>query len=270
MLVLVVVHPGSALGASSCRPSGDVGRPHPARPALPGPLGGSDDRLLPPARLMSLRPGHPDDDAAGPGSRPRRTPPRPPARVVERHPGALPANIAPATQFPPELLGGPVRRLAACASPPRCRRSPTVAATRASPRWCCPSNWGQLSPDQQIFVATNLERTVRGLPPLTRHGHDPRPAAARRAPPRTPTRPPRRIPLLGMGIEWAGAVGNPLEAMYFWMYDDGSGIGQHRLHPVEPDRVLGPPREHPARGCRAPSASWAQGGTRPGTAVTRA
>ena len=86
-----------------------------------------------------------------------------------------------------------------------------------------PTNWASLTPGQQLFVATNLERTARGLAPLAavasalesaaalgvRAGGDPT------APPGFP-----RTEVLG---NWAGPVGNPLEAMYYWMYDDGMG-----------------------------------------------
>jgi hypothetical protein len=34
---------------------------------------------------------------------------------------------------------------------------------------------------------------------------------------------PSGFPASGFGSNWAGAVGNPLEAMYYWMYDDGLG-----------------------------------------------
>ena len=72
-------------------------------------------------------------------------------------------------------------------------------------------------------MATNLERTVRGLPPLAGDVERPRrrrPAGAAQS--NDPT-PPAGFPWSQWGSNWAGAVGNPLEAMYFWMYDDGLG-----------------------------------------------
>jgi hypothetical protein len=91
------------------------------------------------------------------------------------------------------------------------------------PAMALPSNWTQLSPPQQIFVATNLERTVRGLPPLSAMASVPDHAAQQGANEGTDPSPPGGFPYSEWGSNWAGAVGNPLEAMYFWMYDDGVG-----------------------------------------------
>jgi len=86
-----------------------------------------------------------------------------------------------------------------------------------------PANWAQLTPAEQLFVVTNLERTARGLPPLVAmigvldqqalHG------AARDG----DATPPGGLPYSQWASNWAGAVGNPLEADYLWMYDDGEG-----------------------------------------------
>ncbi len=86
-----------------------------------------------------------------------------------------------------------------------------------------PSNWTSLTAEQQMFVVTNLERTARGLAPMSAMatsldqsseqaagaGSDPSPAAG--------------FPFKEWGGNWSGAMGNPLEAMYMWMYDDGEG-----------------------------------------------
>ncbi len=86
-----------------------------------------------------------------------------------------------------------------------------------------PTNWYQLSPDDQMFVATNLERTARGLPALSGLAsaldQASQAAASRNADPS----PPNGYPWSAWGGNWAGAMGNPLEAMYYWMYDDGLG-----------------------------------------------
>jgi len=86
-----------------------------------------------------------------------------------------------------------------------------------------PSNWAQLSPERQLFVVTNLERTARGLPPLTAMASALDQAAEQGAAQSTDPPPPSGFPYSKWGSNWAGAVGNPLEAMYFWMYDDGPG-----------------------------------------------
>lgn len=86
-----------------------------------------------------------------------------------------------------------------------------------------PTNWTSLTPPQQMFVATNLERTVRGLPPLsamaTALDQDAQQAAAAGQDPPAPA----GFPYTQWAGSWAGEVGNPLEAMYLWMYDDGEG-----------------------------------------------
>ena len=86
-----------------------------------------------------------------------------------------------------------------------------------------PTNWASLSPQQQIYVATNLERTARGLPPLSAMASALDGAAAAGAQSNSDPAPPPGFPFSSWGSNWAAAVGNPLEAIYFWMYDDGQG-----------------------------------------------
>jgi hypothetical protein len=91
------------------------------------------------------------------------------------------------------------------------------------PGMVLPTDWTQLSAPQQLFTATNLERTVRGLPALsgmaTALDQTSQTAAAQNADPAAPA----GFPWSSWGGNWAGAVGSPLEAVYFWMYDDGPG-----------------------------------------------
>ena len=91
------------------------------------------------------------------------------------------------------------------------------------PGMVLPTNWTQLSPEQQLYVATNLERTVRGLAPLTAMATALDGSAAGGAAQSTDPSPPAGFSWSQWGSNWAGAVGNPLEAMYYWMYDDGMG-----------------------------------------------
>ena len=91
------------------------------------------------------------------------------------------------------------------------------------PGMVLPTNWGSLSPAEQLYVITNLERTVRGLPPLTGMASALDQAATAGADENTDPSPPGGFPWSSWGSNWAGAVGNPLEAMYLWMYDDGLG-----------------------------------------------
>jgi hypothetical protein len=91
------------------------------------------------------------------------------------------------------------------------------------PGMVLPTDWASLSPQEQLFVVTNLERTVRGLPPLSAMASALDGSAEQGAATDQDPEPPAGFPWTSWGSNWAGAVGNPLEAMYFWMYDDGEG-----------------------------------------------
>ena len=91
------------------------------------------------------------------------------------------------------------------------------------PAMVLPGDWGQLSPQEQLFTATNLERTVRGLPALSGMAVALDAAAQSAAAQDTDPSPPAGYPWTSWGGNWAANVGNPLEAVYFWMYDDGEG-----------------------------------------------
>jgi hypothetical protein len=84
-----------------------------------------------------------------------------------------------------------------------------------------PSNWYGLGPSKQLYVATNLERTARGLAPLAAMSPALDQAAEIAADAHSDPGPPGGFGYTQWGSNWAGAVGNALEAMYFWMYDDG-------------------------------------------------
>ncbi len=86
-----------------------------------------------------------------------------------------------------------------------------------------PGNWASLSPPEQLYVATNLERTVRGLPALSSMATALDQAATAGADSSEDPSPPGGFPFFQWGGNWAGGVGNPLEAVYYWMYDDGPG-----------------------------------------------
>jgi hypothetical protein len=88
----------------------------------------------------------------------------------------------------------------------------------------------RLTPQEQLFVTVNLERTARGLPPavvLTRSLD--RVAQAGANGDRDPNlhAVPDPLPgggtLVGLGGNWAGGWDNALGADYAWMYDDGPG-----------------------------------------------
>ena len=102
-----------------------------------------------------------------------------------------------------------------------------------------PTDWAQLSPQQQLFAATNLERTVRGLPPLSAMATALDQASAAAAAQNTDPSAPAGFPWTSWGGNWAGAVGSPLEAIYFWMYDDGAGSANIDCTPSDPSGCWG-------------------------------
>jgi len=137
-------------------------------------------------------------------------------------PGNPPANIAPSPNFLSNCSGSQYDDSTGCVS--------AVLQAIANGRereglsgMVLPTDWTQLTPQQQLFVATNLERTVRGLPPLTALATALDASTMSGAEQSNDPSPPPGFPWSEWGSNWAGAVGNPLEAIYFWMYDDGLG-----------------------------------------------
>ncbi len=87
-----------------------------------------------------------------------------------------------------------------------------------------PVGFAQLNVPEQLFVAINLERVDRDLPPLTgltaALDHNAKEGADRAGDPPDPGR--------GYDLddaEWAGGSSNGLDAVYGWMYDDGYDSG---------------------------------------------
>jgi hypothetical protein len=153
-------------------------------------------------------------------------PPPPPAAPAAFHglvpPANPPANVAPEPNFLQSCSGTQYDGSAGCVG----ASLAAIANARGKeglPALSLPSNWAQLSPERQLFVATNLERTARGLPPLTAMASALDQAAEQGAAQGVDPTPPSGFPYTKWGSNWAGAVGNPLEAFYFWMYDDGPG-----------------------------------------------
>jgi hypothetical protein len=87
-----------------------------------------------------------------------------------------------------------------------------------------PSTWYAFTPDEQLFVATNLERTDRGLSPVINIDSRLNQFSVKSAEKDTEPSLPSSFPSYSdWGSNWAGGLGNPLEAVYYWMYDDGRG-----------------------------------------------
>jgi hypothetical protein len=96
-------------------------------------------------------------------------------------------------------------------------------ASEGLPPMELPADWASLSPAEQLFVATNLERTVRGLPVFSGMSSELDSVAMSAANAGTDATPPSGFPAPFWTSNWAGGVGSPLEAIYLWMYDDGPG-----------------------------------------------
>ena len=198
-----VVHPHSnhTLAASTAAPA-----PAPAPVPAPAPT---------PAPAPVPAP------APTPAPAPAPAPAAAPARVVTTPPDPG-QNIAPSPNF-----------LASCSSTvyddsPGCV-DPTVQAINNARAHegvgalALPSNWAQLSAQEQTFVLTNLERTARGMAPLSEMATGLEGAAQQGASSSQDPAPPAGYPFTQWGSNWAGEMGNPLEAFYYWMYDDGPG-----------------------------------------------
>ncbi len=86
-----------------------------------------------------------------------------------------------------------------------------------------PRNWHQLTPPEQLFVATNLERTVRGLPPLAGLTASLNMVAGTGA--SDGEDPPQQANSQYSTVagNWIQGYSNPLEVVYIWVYDDGPG-----------------------------------------------
>lgn len=84
-----------------------------------------------------------------------------------------------------------------------------------------PANWGSLTAQEQLFVATNLERTVRGLEPISAMVAPLDATAQAAASADSDPSVPAVFGFVKWGGNLAGGLGNPLEVIYFWMYDDG-------------------------------------------------
>jgi hypothetical protein len=139
-------------------------------------------------------------------------------------PNNPPGNISPNPNFLSNCSGSAYDNSAGCTQAVL-KAIANARAQEGLPPMAPPSDWYTLSAQQQMYVATNLERTVRGLPPLTGLATALDQASTQGAANSQDPSPPSGFPWSSWGSNWAGAVGNPLEAMYFWMYDDGMNSG---------------------------------------------
>jgi hypothetical protein len=149
--------------------------------------------------------------------------PRPVTRTQGIVPPANPsANIPPSPDFFDDCSGTSYDDSPGCVSA-AVAAIDNARAQEGLPGMVLPTNWDALTPPEQLFVLTNLERTVRGLPPLVAMSTVLDQAAAQGAADGNDPTPPAGYPWTLWGSNWGGAIGSPLVVMYLWMYDDGPG-----------------------------------------------
>ena len=132
------------------------------------------------------------------------------------------ANIAPVPDYTGVCTGG-IDDSAACIEAVLAAINHAHALEGVRPM-VLPGGFAQMSVPEQLFVAVNLERVDRGLPPLggltASLDRNAQQGANRADDPPDPGR--------GYALddaEWAGGSSNGLDAVYGWMYDDGYDSG---------------------------------------------
>jgi hypothetical protein len=216
---LAAADPGRTLAVtpSTTAPASSTTAPAPTTTAPPAPA------TVPPPPTTLAPSTRPAASSPAVVSTPSAPPPPPARRAVPASAlGDPAANIAPSPDFRSTCSGtayddSPGCVLAALAAIDNARHIGGV------PPMALPANWSLLTPAQQLYVVTNLERTARGLAPLSAMASALDAAAAQGAQANGDTAPPPGFPWTTWGSNWAGQFGNPLEAMYYWMYDDGPG-----------------------------------------------
>jgi len=155
--------------------------------------------------------------------------------IEKRSPGGRNQSISDATltaeENPSSSLAPDPNMFAYCPSggidtSPSCEQASLEAIDRGRsseglPPMELPSDWEQLSPTEQLFVATNLERTARGLRPFEGMATALDSAATSAAASDADPTPPAGFFASYWTSNWAGGISSPLEAIYLWMYDDG-------------------------------------------------
>jgi hypothetical protein len=130
-----------------------------------------------------------------------------------------------------------------------------------------PSDWPALSPAEQLFVATNLERTARGLTPFEGMAAALEAAAQAGANSGSDPIPPGGFPTDNWTSDAGEGFANPLETLYVWMYDDGTNSPNVDCSPGDPngcwghrDNLLAPFQCDPCvvGSADSPNGSWAE------------
>jgi hypothetical protein len=102
-----------------------------------------------------------------------------------------------------------------------------------------PSDWSALTPAEQLFVATNLERTARGLVPFEGIATALEPAAQVGANSGSDPAPPGGFPTDYWTSNSGEGLASPLGALYLWMYDDGTDSPNVNCRPGDTDGCWG-------------------------------
>jgi hypothetical protein len=131
------------------------------------------------------------------------------------------SNIAPVPDFFDYCSGSTIDRSSGCEQAALEAIDHARSAEGLAPM-SLPVDWTSLSPAEQMFVATNLERTARGLPAFSGMSSVLDSVAASAAASGSDATPPAGF-AADWTSNWAGGVGSALESIYLWMYDDGPG-----------------------------------------------
>jgi hypothetical protein len=94
------------------------------------------------------------------------------------------------------------------------------------PAYALPADFPSLTPAEQAFILTNLDRLQYGLPPIPGlSGALNRDAYSRGVRPDADPSPSSTAHLIAWNANWAGWDHNIVEAYENWMYNDGMGSG---------------------------------------------
>jgi len=200
--------------------------PHHAAPAAPV----APTPPPPPAPTTTL-PAPPPAPTPAPAPAPVPPPAPTAARVTVRPPDPA-ANIPPSPDFLDSCSGTAYDDSSGCVDATLAAINNGRAHEGVAPM-ALPSNWYSLTAQQQTFVMTNLERTARGMAPLSEMATGLEGAAQQGAATGQDPSPPAGYPFTEWGSNWAGEMGNPLEALYYWMYDDGPGSSNIECSPSD-------------------------------------
>ena len=216
---VVIALPSPSVPSAHTHRAAKVGASGPPR----APVGPTTTTTgAPPAPPVTTLPAAPRAAIAA-APPPTTAPAAPAAPAVVSAPGDSLADIPPSPDFRLACASGGFDQSATCVGTALAAIN-HARALEGLPDMTLPSNWSSLSGGQQLFVATNLERTVRGLPPLSAMASALDAAAVEGVETDSDPAPPAGFPWTLWGGNWAGGdLGNPLEVMYLWMYDDGPG-----------------------------------------------